>query len=315
MTRTHQIFLCAAVIILMITAGCTFMNNSGAKPLVSDTSAPAATPVPSAPVTAGTTPPGAAGTQAPGTCAADVSSDAANCGGCGAACPANALCQAGQCYCKDGYTVENNQCVVAAAGTSSGNGCPAGMSPCPDGYCYELASSASNCGICGNMCPTGMICSASTCSNVPIEATTAAPTTSTTTAAVTTTTTSSVSSGPTLIGGLSKACFLWGGTNCGGTCVNLSINNGNCGSCGHICSGLTATCCGGGCTNLNKDTSNCGTCGHKCGVTSSCVSGSCTAKVGVIVTGPVFVTPKISLKITQPIYQNIPGQIVVPGSI
>jgi hypothetical protein len=45
------------------------------------------------------------------------------------------------------------------------------------------------------------------------------------------------------------------------------------------------------------------------------VSGSCTAKVGVIVTGPVFVTPKISLKITQPIYQNIPGQIVVPGNI
>jgi hypothetical protein len=311
MTRIYHAILCAAVIILVITAGCT-SNTSGASPLVPGTTIPAVTPSSAATAAAVTTTPGTAGTQAPGTCTANINSDAANCGGCGYACPANALCQQGQCYCKEGYAVKNNQCeIIPNEDTITGNGCPAGMNPCPDGYCYELSSSAANCGICGNMCPGGMICSASTCSNVPTETTTAVPATTTaTTTTATTTTTSSVSFGPTLVGGLSKACFLSGGTTCGGTCVNLSTNNGNCGSCGNICSGLTATCCGGGCTNLNKDTSNCGTCGHKCSVGSTCESGSCKVKVGVFVTGKALVTSKISLQITplevQPGYK-LPG--------
>jgi hypothetical protein len=99
---------------------------------------------------------------------------------------------------------------------------------------------------------------------------------------------------------------------CDGTCVNLSTNNGNCGSCGNICSGLTATCCGGGCTSLKTDESNCGTCGHKCSIGSTCESGSCKVKVGVYVTGQVLVTPKISLKVTMPQYQ-IPVEIPGPG--
>ena len=307
MTRMHHIFLCAAIIVLMITAGCTFMNNSGAKPLVTDTTIPTATPVPPAPVTAGTTPPA---TPAPGTCAADVSSDAANCGGCGYACPANALCQQGQCFCKEGYAVKNNECeIVPNEDTITGNGCPAGMTPCPDGYCYELASSAGNCGICGNMCPAGMTCSASTCTNVATTETTAPVTT---TAVVTTTGTVS---GLHTVGPLTKNCFILGLTSCSGSCVNTSTDSSNCGSCGTKCTGPLMGCCKGTCTSYVTDVSNCGSCGHKCLTGSTCESGSCKSKVGVYVTGMVTVAPKISLKITQPIYQQIPGQVVIPGSI
>jgi hypothetical protein len=318
MTPIHRLFLCAVVIAMMLAAGCTSPNTSGASPLITATQASTSTPAPATPVAAATTQPGAAGTQSPGTCTADINNDAANCGGCGYACPANALCQQGQCFCRDGYAVENNACVVVPAVTGSGNGCPAGMSPCTDGYCYELSSSASNCGICGNQCPAGMICSASTCSNVPTETTTAPVTTTgavtTTTTSATTTTTTSPGTTWTLGGiGTSKACFVKGLTSCDGTCVNLSTNNGNCGTCGHICSGLTATCCGGGCTSLKTDESNCGTCGHKCSVGSTCESGSCKAKVGVYVTGQVLVTPKISLKVTIPQYQQ--PVVIQPGNI
>jgi hypothetical protein len=73
-------------------------------------------------------------------------------------------------------------------------------------------------------------------------------------------------------------------------------------------------CCKGSCTSYVSDASNCGSCGHKCLTGSTCESGSCKSKVGIYVTIPVTVAPKISLKITQPIYQQIPGQII-PGNI
>lgn len=316
MTHIHRLLLCAVVIVMMLTAGCTFPTTSGAPALVTPAETTVA-PVSSTPVAGVTTLPVTAGTQASGTCTADLNNDAANCGGCGYACPANALCQQGQCFCKEGYAVENNACVVAPSVTGSGNGCPAGMSPCSDGYCYELTSSASNCGICGNQCPAGMICSASTCSNLPVE-TTAAPVT--TTAAVTTTASGTTTATPittitglglTKPGGYTLSCVVLGLTSCSGSCVNLTTNNGNCGSCGHVCSGLTATCCGGGCTSLKTDESNCGTCGHKCGITSTCESGSC--KVKAVVTGKVLVTPKISLKVTVPQYKQ--PEVVLPGNI
>ncbi|MHB8053505.1 MAG: hypothetical protein ACYDEZ_09520, partial [Methanoregula sp.] len=237
----------------MMTAGCASFQNTSPSPLITgQETTPAAT-----------SQPGAAGTQASGTCSVDVSSDAANCGGCGNACPANALCQAGQCYCRMGYTVDNNQCVVAAAGTTTDNGCPAGMSPCPDGYCYELASSATNCGMCGNVCPAGMVCSASTCTNAATEATTV-PTTSATTTAVTTgtttpATTSSVGIGLTLVnpGGLKVSCVVLGLTTCGSTCVNLTTSADNCGACGTKCTGPLLGCCKGTCMSFVSDASNC----------------------------------------------------------
>ena len=315
MTRILHVFLCAVVMILMITAGCTSPNTSGAQPLITETQTVASTLAPTAPPAAATNPPGAAGTQAPGTCAADTSSDTANCGGCGYACPTNALCQAGQCYCKEGYTVESNTCVAAPAtgGSDPGTGCPAGMSPCPDGYCYELSSSAANCGICGNMCPAGMICSASTCSNVPTETTTAAVTTGTTTTTVTVTTTpSSGSSGSGLSLGsgtftATKSCIILGKAWCDGSCVNLSTSTTNCGACGKVCKSLAPNCCNGNCVDYLTNSSNCGSCGHKCTLGTTCVAGSCKTKV---VVGPTAV--KIpTYAVVKPIYQ-IPVDPVGP---
>lgn len=313
MSHTHELFLFAVILLVMITAGCT--QTTGPNALMTQQPTPEPTQMPTAPAGAGTMPPAATGTQAAGTCTADTMNDAANCGGCGYACPANALCQQGQCYCKEGYTVDNNGCVAAPSGTqpgATGTGCPAGMSPCPDGYCYELANDASNCGICGNQCPSGMICSASTCSNVPTESTTAVPATTTAavTTTVTTTTTSTSSAGPTWslgTGGYTLNCAILGLSKCGGSCVNLSTSNGNCGSCGNICSGLTPTCCGGSCTSLKSDESNCGTCGHKCGLTSTCENGSCKVKAVVTLVGA---TQKITLKVTVPKYEK---EFQIPG--
>ena len=303
MLRIHKVILFAVILFVMITAGCT--QTTGPNALMTTLPTPEPTQLPTAPADTGTIPPGAAGTQAAGTCNADTMNDAANCGGCGYACPANALCQQGQCYCKEGYTVENNGCVPATTGgTATGSGCPEGMSPCPDGYCYELAYDASNCGICGNQCPAGMICSASTCANVPTESTTAVPTTTTSAAATTTvTSTTTVSSGPSVSvspGGYEIACIAFGKTNCGGTCVNLSTSNGNCGSCGHICSGLKPTCCDGTCTNLKSDKSNCGTCGHKCTKFATCEAGSC--KVSAY--GSLVITQVPKVTVTVPKYKD-----------
>lgn len=302
MSRIHPLFLCAAIILFMISAGC--IQSSGPSPLVTEAATPVPTPMPSAPADAGTMPPAAGGTQPAGTCNADIMNDAANCGGCGYACPANALCQQGQCYCMEGYTVENNGCVPATTGgTVTGSGCPEGMSPCPDGYCYELAYDASNCGICGNQCPAGMICSASMCTNVPTESTTAVPTT-TGSAAVTTTVTSTGTFGPIVTGMItaSKACILSGKTWCDGMCVNLMTSTSNCGECGKVCKSLSPTCCNGVCVNTLTSTSNCGTCGHKCPPATSCTAGSC--KSLVVVTNLMGVT-KIPTYVKVPIQNPI----------
>lgn len=308
MFRPCSALLCVVVIFIMMTAGCASFQNTSPSPLITGQGTTPAISGTSTESPAATSQPGTAGTQASVTCSADISSDVANCGGCGNACPANALCQAGQCYCNMGYTVENNHCVVAPAGTFSGNGCPEGMSPCPDGNCYELNSSAANCGQCGNVCPASMICSASTCTNAATEATTA-PTTSVTTTAVTTgtttsITTSSVGTGLTLVkpGGLTVSCVILGLTNCGSTCVNLTTSGDNCGACGTKCpAGPLLGCCKGTCMSFASDPSNCGSCGHTCSIYSTCSAGSCTVKVATRVT---LAKIPLTYAIVNPIDQN-----------
>jgi hypothetical protein len=81
-----------------------------------------------------------------------------------------------------------------------------------------------------------------------------------------------------------------GETDCNGTCVDLSTDNNNCGSCGSACSsnqscqsgqcmdvgcssGLTD--CSGTCVDLSTDNNNCGSCGSTCSSNQSCQSGQC----------------------------------------
>ncbi len=77
-----------------------------------------------------------------------------------------------------------------------------------------------------------------------------------------------------------------GGSLCGGaSCVDLSTDGANCGSCGHAClagelcaAGACAPCatlCAGACADLASDRNNCGACGNVCAVAVPCIGGSC----------------------------------------
>jgi phospholipase C len=76
---------------------------------------------------------------------------------------------------------------------------------------------------------------------------------------------------------------------CGDACVDLAVDPGHCGSCGHACSagdvcsvgacagdclaGLTD--CNGRCVDENADHGNCGACRHACASGQVCVAGNC----------------------------------------
>jgi hypothetical protein len=259
MNRKLPAALCTVIIILILTAGCTMLSpqKTGANALVTTSSGTGA----------GSSSTGT-NSASSGTCdGAALDIDPANCGYCGAVCPENALCQAGRCFCKDGFKPDNNQCVALPTGSSS-NGCPQGMSPCPDKYCYELGVSSSNCGLCSYVCTGSTVCSAGTCISPPVEPATT-PSTGTT-------------------------CDTPGQTKCGSRCVNTTANGANCGSCGKICYSAAPNCCNGGCVNFQKDTSNCGSCGHKCGSGSTCAYGSCRIKVMGTVYSAITVLPSIA---------------------
>ena len=246
MSRICPVFLNVFIIFIMIAAGCS--QSTGPGPLMITTGTPAPATAPSDPVDAGTISPAAAGTTAPAACSADTLNDAANCGGCGYACPANAVCQAGQCSCRAGFVAENNRCVLMLAGST-------------------------NTPTMTTTIPTTTPATATPATALPTSTPATTPAT-----VITTTPTTTISLGITWIGfnpADSKWCYISGGTICNNTCVNLSSSPGNCGSCGTICSGLTATCCNGECVNLKNSWKNCGTCGHKCSPMASCEWGSC----------------------------------------
>jgi len=253
MSALPRLLLCAALVVLMLAAGCSSQSaqKSGSGALVTATGAndPSASP--------------AANGGSSGTCGA-VDFDPANCGKCGAVCPENAVCSGGNCYCKDGYKPDSNQCVALPAGTT--NGCPKGMSPCGKTFCYELQSDRSNCGVCGLICPSGKVCSAGACVGAYVEPTSTAVAPQAT-------------------------CGVPGQTKCGSRCANLSSSSANCGSCGSMCQSRTPNCCSGACVDFSKDESNCGSCGHVCPAGSECSLGSCRMKVTGIVYSSVTVAP------------------------
>ncbi len=81
-----------------------------------------------------------------GVSCANVQSDFTNCGRCGNACPAEQICQAGQCACAAGGLACGTTCVY------SGNcACPDPNTVCGDS-CVDVMDNTNNCGSCGNVC-------------------------------------------------------------------------------------------------------------------------------------------------------------------
>jgi hypothetical protein len=80
---------------------------------------------------------------------------------------------------------------------------------------------------------------------------------------------------------------------CNGTCVNVQMNNSNCGACGTACMGtqvcMSGMCvepmmcptgqnlCGMTCVNTQTDVANCGACGNLCPSGQTCSAGTCMA--------------------------------------
>ena len=82
-------------------------------------------------------------------------------------------------------------------------------------------------------------------------------------------------------------------TDCSGFCRDLSVDVGNCGTCGVTCPANSAckdgrcickeslTDCNGVCMDLNSNAKNCGVCGSACPTGQVCTKGQC----GVSCTG------------------------------
>lgn len=194
----------------------------------------------------------------------DVTSDSANCGGCGVTCGDAQACIGGVCTCLNGLEACGPSCVDVrtdvsncgmcgsscgmrfCAGSTCVDSCPADTTDC-GGSCVDLMTNLANCGGCGAACRAGEACESGTCS---------------------------CASGFTL---------------CSAGCVDLDTSPDHCGACGAMCepgaecrSGAcscpgTTMLCGGACIDASTDPDNCGACGNACGPDEGCARGSCVS--------------------------------------
>jgi hypothetical protein len=191
-------------------------------------------------------------------CEANLNS-AAHCGACGRICAAGQTCQGGTCS----------------------SSCSSGQTMCGT-TCANLQTNLTNCGICGNVCPTrpnaAPMCTAGAC-------------------------------GYNCLPGFSNCDGDW----MNGCEVNLASNSNHCGSCGIRCNNtngasacVAGTCqvtaCNTGFDNCDRDPSNgceanlsaagnCGACGRTCGAGSVCNAGRCdfTCTGGLTACGAVCI--------------------------
>ena len=176
---------------------------------------------------------------------------------------------------------------------ADGGGVDAGAPVCPSGYgdcdlntangCeVNLATSASSCGACGNVCPAGRSCAAGACVAPAVDAGTDAGTDAG----------GGVDSGSLVCAAGLGDCDLNAANGCE---TNLATSASNCGSCGTVCS-RDRTCVAGACagpicssgyadcdgnpatgceTNVTTSTAHCGECGRTCPAGQPCAAGAC----------------------------------------
>jgi hypothetical protein len=140
---------------------------------------------------------------------------------------------------------------VEPPGDSGPFTCPGNETFCTPHVCADLATSDTNCGACGHLCPAGTMCSAGVCGSQCVPPFT-------------------VCSGP-------------GGTYC----TNLTTDPANCSLCGETCfAGQICTqgdcecppgetLCVDKCTDTATDPANCGGCGNACPPGVTCEDSAC----------------------------------------
>jgi hypothetical protein len=150
----------------------------------------------------------------------DLTSDSNNCGSCGSACLGAAICI--DSTCSDVCSQINVVCSLGAECVNLPDGgfecqCQSGFTDCGNGLCADLNTDSSNCGACGNACPSGAVCSNGACDLCPIIQCAVGHTCENNTC-------------------VPLPCQS-GETDCGnGACADLSTDENNCGACGNACS-------------------------------------------------------------------------------
>ena len=110
----------------------------------------------------------------------DLQADAANCGACGVACPAEVACVAGVCACPEGSDACGDACVDLQTDAQHCGGCGNDCqgSPCTDGACacagltecggcVDTQTDSQHCGGCDQPCGFGRSCQEGSCGCSP----------------------------------------------------------------------------------------------------------------------------------------------------
>lgn len=214
----------------------------------------------------------------------DIKTDLYNCGGCGSACPTNSVCDQGVCYCKEGYTVENNQTCSPVA-TSGLNQNPDQLGQM-DRYAGMKEKALNPQPVPPTLTTTPIPGSLGALAHSPVlsQMTVKQP------------------SPWDIIAG---AVFCPGNTICDGKCVDIKTDIYNCGGCGNNpCVVAGYGCCNGNCVDRHSDANNCGSCGTACGAGQTCSQGKCFSSISVPVQstllqydleGSLGITPGVSL--------------------